>query len=1297
MKKQVITWTAIPRGPHDAVSPADRLGVSVFISPRLQESGSPTLHDFHDWLLWPKTLAGVSFKVHIEGGPTLPAHVISAKPDLELWQALFTSATPITPFAFEDRTDQLIRSYPVSRIQRDIQQRYLSVIQTVAKNPGQLPSLRHLYATFNPIAGGQRYNRALDEVVDSELRRYKALPPQAQPGGVAGDYHQVDQFLHRKTAHPYTADPATHPAKPRKSDLYDLFDFHKMISALGNYPELLVKLGLVVELEIPFDAAIPTGAAATTISVIPSHFNAAPHVRPRTHYLLDSVHGFRARPAPGSYLTDELLLHLSDKNSFDITQTDIDGSAVKLLGMAANLSEQVSRPIAGLPTDQGVPSLRSAGIALIHTGRAYDLAQRFKAAATQNAAAETNAPVELYADDLVRGYAIDIFTHRWLSLNLRQGLFTFKRSPGSKRKQIINGEGFVAMATAQVPGGTPSDLYLHEQLCRWNGWSLAAPRPITPIGVAGSGETPQEPPDAANPDITRYGLVVAFSAPSGTLPKLRFGHVYRARARMVDLAGHSIETDAPGALLPAVQTPPIRYARWEPLAAPALALRHSIKGSPGESMARLVVRSDFDRSVDHYFADQAAPPYNKDAERHFLPPKTSQMMAETHGMFDNPPPAGKTWYQVITETDVSLPMDPQPPHDPLPHDTDHLGLPYLPDPLGQGATFVGLPGYPAGQPFTAPTWGGHWPYQNTFRMVLKGIDATAVPQPPLWQTAPAPLLTVELPKGEMVIVRYSSRPITSMLLLMALWEWIVQAGLAGVFAKAVQAGLAWLLTPYHEITLVHAVQRPLIKPGFSPRLRAMRQTGETSATLFDLPMPISGRSTIKLDLQARWFEPNDDVGQAGPGVREYKAHVSEIPLDYATTALTFPSDDPAALDADSKYLTHELSSTKYHRVAYTAIATTRYREYFPFTKAEIAANPALLTRASDTGSIAKPDPSRARATSIVDAAHALPRGVIDVPSSARPQSPNLLYVTPTFGHESAAGSDGITALRRGGGLRVYLERPWYSSGEGELLGVVLPPAQPKAGGISIRSFGYTAADPSHVTQWGLDPIVRSHNAPTPIAPTPNLFTRAARTATGLSIDEQPGVQVAVAGHEVAYDADRRLWYADIELSGGLAYYPFIRLVLARYQPNSIPGTHLSRLVLADFAQIAPDRMATVTFNSKDAHQMRITVAGPAPYRTTNSVVVSLEQQLTGADGGDELLGWIPVGKGALTLRSTTVKNETLWSGEYTVPPLPTPPPPLRLVIREFELYPSNGEEITIAATPATRLVYAEVLDILLPT
>ena len=48
----------------------------------------------------------------------------------------------------------------------------------------------------------------------------------------------------------------------------------------------------------------------------------------------------------------------------------------------------------------------------------------------------------------------------------------------------------------------------------------------------------------------------------------------------------------------------------------------------------------------------------------------------------------------------------------------------------------------------------------------------------------------------------------------------------------------------------------------------------------------------------------------------------------------------------------------------------------------------------------------------------------------------------------------------------------------------------------------------------------------------------------------------VAGHEVAYDSGRGLWYCDIEISGVLSYSPFIRLALARYQTHSIAGVEL---------------------------------------------------------------------------------------------------------------------------------------------
>ena len=62
-------------------------------------------------------------------------------------------------------------------------------------------------------------------------------------------------------------------------------------------------------------------------------------------------------------------------------------------------------------------------------------------------------------------------------------------------------------------------------------------------------------------------------------------------------------------------------------------------------------------------------------------------------------------------------------------------------------------------------------------------------------------------------------------------------------------------------------------------------------------------------------------------------------------------------------------------------------------------------------------------------------------NSARPLAPSVAYVMPTLGRVQESVADTgkekvITRLRRGSGLRVFLQRPWFSSGAGELLGVV---------------------------------------------------------------------------------------------------------------------------------------------------------------------------------------------------------------------------------------------------------------------
>src|SRR5262249_34880037 len=84
---------------------------------------------------------------------------------------------------------------------------------------------------------------------------------------------------------------------------------------------------------------------------------------------------------------------------------------------------------------------------------------------------------------------------------------------------------------------------------------------------------------------------------------------------------------------------------------------------------------------------------------------------------------------------------------------------------------------------------------------------------------------------------------------------------------------------------------------------------------------------------------------------------------------------------------HEFGDTKYRRIAYHAVATPRYREFFPRTITDVpekitAAEPAL----GDDG---------------------MPRAELfrDIPSSARPASPDVVYVVPTFEWERRDDGD----------------------------------------------------------------------------------------------------------------------------------------------------------------------------------------------------------------------------------------------------------------------------------------------------
>ena len=155
-------------------------------------------------------------------------------------------------------------------------------------------------------------------------------------------------------------------------------------------------------------------------------------------------------------------------------------------------------------------------------------------------------------------------------------------------------------------------------------------------------ETLARVPNKALPEL--FPFQTSFQVVPGALPLLRYGTTYRLRAHAVNLAGNSVPPESEDSTL---ATPPHPYLRFEPLPSPVLILRDWV--TEGESLERMVIRSNYDVSAADYvqlpmvqqvIAGQGYH-YKPDNERHVAPPKTLQLMAELHGMFDAAMGAGE--------------------------------------------------------------------------------------------------------------------------------------------------------------------------------------------------------------------------------------------------------------------------------------------------------------------------------------------------------------------------------------------------------------------------------------------------------------------------------------------------------------------------------------------------------------------------------------------------------------------------------------------------------------------------------
>ena len=796
-------------------------------------------------------------------------------------------------------------------------------------------------------------------------------------------------------------------------------------------------------------------------------------------------------------------------------------------------------------------------------------------------------------------------------------------------------------------------------------------------------------------------------------------------------------------------TRPKPFLRWEPVPSPAVVPRH--RYSEGESLRTLVIRSGVEQDPDTLAitvtdpaAYAAGTGYRATAERHLAPPKTTQIQAEQYGRFDQAIGSGDATAQQrmlgwamaedgtfadVDRADLDDPPNrvPQPgidlvhngtlPEAPktLPlargetptsgqyviHDVDELALPYLPDPLAAGVSVVFAEAgrdrtiaFPYGTEGFTAAYQGDWPAVEPFRLVLG--DATELTGEVSGRT-----VTFGLPPGDLQTFRLASSLRRSELDLFGPWRSMPPAVHDDPdVAEAAADGWMWGLTPYEDVRLVHAVPRPVEAPR-PTKLTPDRPGGQTWVRLLGA-VDVHGPSTDSVVAEARWTDPVDDLtlpryedrpSTAIAFSTKIRPYEDLAVLGYGDTETTLPGVGRIGVHQAK----HELGDTKHRVVEYRFRAATRFREYF---RSDLVAD----GNDTVTGPVTR----------------------VSVPSSAVPAVPVVHSVLPLFRWSDGSESEQPMARRhtRRAGVRIYLERPWFSSGAGELLGVLLAPT-------GSDTFGPPPEDQSgypFVSKWGGDPVWYSR--PVQQRALSMLQLDDLLHTSGLDDRHQPGRPVAapvqlpltlgpgrptvlVAGYRPQFNSDRKLWYADIALDPATAFWPFLRLAVCRYQPDSVGDCHLSAPVRCDFVQLPPERTASVS-RTDDRH-VRVIVTGQVgtrevPGRAPGSLAELIDRNRTVAarlqrrdPEIDTDLGWQTVTTTRLVVRGTGDEpGEVAWVGELdagtTIPlvrPGTTEESDWRVTIEEWETLPGDTADLgpVLSRFPVweKRLVYADEL------
>lgn len=1252
LQRQFV-WTSIPTGRVVQMAGKKMALVSLLLTPRLLGRGSSLNVSNFGMQLWPDRLSTIGFRAEVQVQASGPVHVIREVQrvpyfstegkeiifppgdQLSAWKALLGVNTFVRPYEQKSYANRNVRTFPASDAAIEVREAYGDAASMHLKhrceaphlNPELLESLKTLRKSWE--AGLRKINDGVWE-----------LGPDAPPLARAYDFY-------RREFHNDFTMPSMH-SNPTTTEP----EFHDIVTKLADHPLLMRLLGLVIDLALPESELkdynllriIPSWPNPDT-NPTPGWINAGHRdICPRTRYELNEsrfVPQSTSRIHRGMLTLKGAGLAPSSNPHWEIVQFDVDGAVLRMVGS-----------ITDTPREEALPTLRSIGLAIVQRDRKKMHIERTERTKNLSSPQALNDAL-LDAEDLIGGYRLDVLdndTLKWRSLCERRvryklGNLSIDQEPRPSRPRGILEEGYVRPHSATTGAGATDAIYIHEIGLRWDGWSQAVQRPdrIVEMGVM---------PDSM---ISNPPFDSKIEPEPGSLPRLQFGRTYHLRVRVADLAGCGLylnEVDHEEEC-----TDVLQYRRFEPIPPPEVVPTR--KYQDGEGNERLLIRSDRGVSVNDYSNRHGYRPYDL---RHILAPKSALELALQHRRtFDNAIGAEASTteierlFEVAKRADRELRDIPgaiQVEVETGPNGASYIilpeqgvNLPWLADPMAN-AIMLHIQWRPINQSTGEPAeikhllkkfqWQGEW--HTRYPVALRLVTSNAGCE--VTDSEVNRTITIALGPAEEVTLEISSCPLSENVDRLGIPGWI--GGMSPEQIEQIALGMHRMITPKKTMQLIHAVQRPLRDPG--GRLIPFRKVGESICTMSTSELKIHTASTGRIDIHASWEDCDDIVTKEEPSTSKHTMQLGSYDIPYGP--LKLPE------------IRHEFGDTRRRLVKYCVTAVSRFQNFF--------------------GHLTATDPKACCTEGQLV--------ISDVPSSARPPAPKLLYTVPTFRWEQSIDGDKLTRLRYGGGLRVFLERPWFSSGMDEALGV-----------LAWRTDWQPPRDLSYVSVAGADPIWHT-SAPKFILTNGDIN---APVSTQESLPEgEANKQQPVQVYPVQFDKDGKRWYADIDLSkvADSSYFPFVRLAIVRYQANCIPGVdRISAPILTEPIQLPPQRRL---FVSRTPGGATIKLDGLSPNGPKKNVIhaeiqvletgyiaVSPDKDCSGvteaeADPEDIIAGW------------STVYTTSGELGQNLSLDVPTSAQrPMRLMVKEFEIYPPQLSNSGSPIEGNGRLVYADTVSL----